>query len=441
MADAVVQLVMRARDEATAKIRAVSGELGGLSKATGKLAGAFGLGGLGVSAIVTAALATGGLAASYAAAVKEAQRIGSTMGQSREEFAVTSRNAAALTTEVNRLKRGWAEFNTELGKKALGPATAAVQLANSDWREWLVLITQGVHQYAYLHHLREQARIDADREAEGIERTRAALLAKAEAEKAAADARKKAVAELSQTMGIPLVGSAKDKTGADATSMLDILAQIDRAKKANDIMQRLFEGLGGEGKATNTSGDAQPRFGAPRFGMPTVDSPIAFDQAARSATIKEMLKNASKLSGEMAILITQFNIVARTAQTTSGAVLGAFQAWDFGSKGAADRIRENFRSALQAIADDVFRLGLGAVLGFAGTAIGGPVGGFIGKVGGDLIGGNSLAPARGAGGAVQITNIYSTAFSTKDAFDQLQSSGQLGQAQARQRILKRAGHN
>lgn len=427
MSDAVVHLVMKARDEATAQIRAVSGELGVLSKGVGKIAGAFGLGGLGVSAIVTAAAAVVGLATSYAKTVEEAAKAGSAMGLTREEFARTRKEAEQFTRQTLLMKQHWRAFTDELARNSLGTATGVIASINAIGKDlasgpkgWASLLQAAQGPVGWAAWVTRHA---GDNSKEKI------VPEPDEKQKA----RLTRIQDLIDTMRI-----ARNL----ATVLVDELDHIEQARKSVSTLQTLFEGLGGEGKVTDTSaGDVKPRFGAGRFGTPPVDAPAAFDQAEQARVVSDMLKTASKLSGEMAFLRTQFNLVARAAETTSGAVLGAFQSWDFGSKGAADRIRDNFRNALKAIADDVFRLGLGSILGLAGTAIGGPIGGFIGRVGGDLIGGNAIAPAHGAGAAVQITNIYSTAFSTKDAFDQLQSSGELGQAQARQRILKRAGHN
>lgn len=315
MAQGIVGLILRARDEASATIRRVNAELGGITKVAGKLSGAFGLGGLGVSAILAAAAGVATLAQSYAKAVQEQDRLGLTMGKSRAEFDATSKEAAAFTLQLERTKRGWKDFTDELGRASLKPAAAGLQLLNQvggdiqagRWKELLVLYTEGLHTYQSLQLAHEKEREAADKAAAAQERERVV----AEAALAIAKERAKRLDDLARAMRL---------ARGDADALLNVLDRMDAAAKAFAMRQKVFkamsgtrelmdlanpleflEATGGKGDATDVSPDAVARRTTRRRPLvPPVDRPIDFDFAARDRALTAWLKTISSVSTELA---------------------------------------------------------------------------------------------------------------------------------------------
>jgi len=345
VAQGVVGLILRARDEATATIRRVNAELGGITKIAGKLSGAFGLGGLGVSAMLAAGAAIATLAQGYAKAVQEQDRLGLTMGKSRAEFEATRKEAAEVTLQLDRMGRGWKELTEEVGRRSLSPAATELGVLNAmgrsisagRWKEFFALLMEGPFIYKALEDAHRKEIEASDKAAEAQERERAAR----EAALAAAKERARRIDDIARAMRVARV---------EATFLLDLLDRIDRQERAQKIQQRVFEGLGGEGKVTDSSaGDIRPR-AIPRVPLrPSVDQPVDFDFAAHDRAMKAWLATMPKISAEFVMARENWRKLASDVISGTQLMRDAWDAFGAGVDTGSSLIAARFGDATQTI--------------------------------------------------------------------------------------------
>ncbi len=254
-----------------------------------------------------------------------------------------------------------------------------------------------------------------------------------------------------------LLGQGKDL----AIEFSDAMDRVEQGRKLLTTMKDLQEagvldrfvpvGLKSQ---LSTQTDETPRRGLhygpdPAAGKYTdliLTDPSKFDFDAYNKKLHESLETMSKISPQMAFMKAAWKDLAHNLKTDSeslahSGLMDVVRAWDLGTKGAADRIRQTFRQLFADIANAAVDEGLGYLLGAIGFAIGGPVGGFIGTVGGEIAGHGSGGHGPGwGGGAPSAPNVIIHTYDTHSMYQSLQT-GDLGKAMRRQAIMRRAGAN
>lgn len=447
MADVAVAFVLKARNEVSAQLQKVSGELGGLSKLVGKFSSGFGIGGLGVSSVVAAGAALAGLAVNYAKVVEEAQRSGSTLGMSATEFARVSRETGELTYQLKLAKQQWSDFSNEVGKRSAGATAGTMKSLNDMFRDF----TGGPSGWANLAKILQGPAGVADWAA-GHMADHPALRTEPTAQETA---RLKRINDLMQALRISRV------LAADFADQLD---RIEQTSKNTQVMQTVFGHLGLEGRVDDTSaGNVQPRRSRRRILTGGTDGLIDTTEMLKKQ--QELVRTMSKARAEAVMLRESWIEAARDMTQATALLQASFSTLYGGVEGGLRNVISRFRDSTQtlkgaaatmantivaefeamaariaAIKILAFLAGFLPGVGPVAAAAVGAAGGGTPRAGAGVY--DSQTRTRGATGPVIVNNNYITAFDAKSMQDQIQApTGAYRQASKRVQILRRAGHN
>lgn len=488
MANELVQIVLRARDEATAKIRVVNGELGALTKFSGRVLGAAGPYGALAAAAVTAGVAIVALARKAVDSADEQYRAAAAAGVAGEQIARERNRVEELGGELALLNYRWNTFVQSVQKGSVGLASTPIKVINDTitdlnrelpttiqhWREILALSSKGV---PFVQAIGIQEARSKALEASGspfqpptTELGPTGAVAPSTVENDPENERRGAVRDAQRRARAAALREIQTLLGLGRAKAIEYQQALDRItnlRAAQKLGEAIFEATGEDVLSRPTTGILEATGGTiptfPKRQMPTVDQPVAFDFEKRNAEIQKWLTSMPKVQSDIAAIALEMRAANEQALSSLEITRGAFQAFEGGVHSGFSIVAANLNSEFQTI-ESAWKTMLNQMQAYyaeflAQLAAKKLLTVLLGLVpgGGPVAAAAEAFPIAPGGGAPRLPSrpdrarpaaresgntyiIY--AFNTTDAIEQIQSSGgSLRQANDRVMVLRRAGQD